>query len=86
MMEAVMRNPWKITTLILALLLAVQLVPRAIAQTSQQPRLKAALTATQSAIRQLDKAAGNKAGHRVKAIKLLHDAEREIRLAIDVGE
>jgi len=80
-----MRNPWKITTLILALLLAIHFVPRAVAQASQ-PRMKAALTATQSAIRQLDKASTNKAGHRVKALELLHDAEKEIKLAIEAGE
>ncbi len=80
-----MRNPWKITTLILALLLAIHFVPRAAAQASQ-PRMKAALAATQSAIRQLDKAAPNKAGHRLSALKLLHQAEKEIKLAIEAGE
>ncbi|HTM21438.1 MAG TPA: hypothetical protein VL172_13050 [Kofleriaceae bacterium] len=84
-----MRNPWKLTTLLLALVLAaivgVQLVPGAIAQTSQ-PRMKAALAATQSAIRQLEKAAPNKEGHRVKAIGLLRDAEKEIQAGIAAGE
>ncbi len=80
-----MRNPWKITTLILALLLAIQIVPRAVAQTSQ-PRLKAALTATQSAIRQLGKSGGSATSHKVQALKLLQDAEKEIKLAIQSGE
>jgi hypothetical protein len=84
-----MRNPWKLTTLLLALVLAAvlgaQMVSVAIAQTSQ-PRMKAALAATQSAIRQLEKAAPSKEGHRVKALGLLHDAEKEIKAGITAGE
>ncbi len=84
-----MRNPWKLSTLVLALALggtiATQIVPAAIAQNSQ-PRMKAALTATASAIRQLEKAAPNKEGHRVKALGHLREAEKEIKLGIAAGE
>lgn len=84
-----MRNPWKLTSLVLALALSgvvgAQLVPGAIAQNSQ-PRMKSALAATQSAIRQLEKAAPNKEGHRVKALGHLRAAEKEIKAGIDAGE
>jgi len=84
-----MRNPWKLTTLVLALALAgvlgARLVPGATAADNPQPHMKAALAATQTAIRQLDKAMPNKEGHRVKAMELLKGAETEIKAGIAAG-
>ncbi len=83
------RNPWKITTLVLALALAVSLGTPLVTQASageiRQPHMEAALSATKTAIRQLGKATANKSGHRVKAIELLENARQEIVAGIDAG-
>ena len=82
-------NPWKLSTLVLAialsLSLALPLISSADARGKRQPHMKAALTATKSALRQLKKAAPNKAGHRARAIGLLERAEIEIHKGIAAG-
>ena len=81
------RNPWKLSTFILAIALAFALglpiVSNAVAQKHPQPHMRAALTATRTAVRQLKKAAPNKGGHRVKAIAFMKKAEAEILKGIE---
>ena len=75
-------NPWKLSTLFLALALAIALglplLGNAEAQKHPQPHMRAALTATRTAIRQLEKSTYDKAGHRAAAIGHLERAESEI--------
>ena len=84
-----MKNPWKLTTLILALALAgslgAPLVTSAAADKVRQPHMEAALTATNTALRQLEKATPDKAGHRVKAIDHLKAGRDEIQAGIAAG-
>jgi hypothetical protein len=84
-----MKNPWKLTTLILALALMVALglplIGSANAHDMRQPHMKAALTATSTALRQLNKSAPNKAGHRAKAVVHLNAARSEIMKGIEAG-
>ena len=50
-----------------------------------QPHMEEALSALQQAKFQLEKAAHNKGGHRVKAIQLIDQAMEEVRLGMDAG-
>lgn len=83
------QNPWKLTTLLLAIAIAVVLglpiVRSADAQKRPQPHMRAALTATKTAIRQLEKAVPDKAGHRAAALVHLKKAEKEINEGIEAG-
>ena len=81
-------NPWKVTTFVLAGALAIALALPAITSAdagNPQPHMKAALSATRTAKRQLNKAAHNKGGHRAKALQLVTQAEAEIEKGIAVG-
>lgn len=79
-------NPWKLSTFVLAAALAASLsvhwISDATAGGGSQPYMKAALAATQSAQRSLEKAVANKGGHRVTALKHLEDAEKQIKEGI----
>jgi hypothetical protein len=47
--------------------------------------MEAALHALQNAMEQLNSAEADKAGHRVKAMSLVHDAIEEVRQGIRAG-
>ena len=84
------KNPWKLSTILLVIALAFALgfpiARNADAQKRPQPHMRAALTATKTAIRQLEKAAANKGGHRAAALVHLKNAETEIVQGIEAGE
>ena len=50
-----------------------------------QPHMEAALHALNNAMEQLNSAEPDKAGHRVKAMSLVHDAIEEVRAGIRAG-
>jgi hypothetical protein len=80
-------NPWKWSTFVLAAALAASLATHWIgdataAGSKSQPHMKAALAATKSAERSLNKAVANKGGHRVTALKHLAAAEQEIEAGL----
>lgn len=50
-----------------------------------QPHMEAAMHALQNAMEQLNAAEPDKAGHRVKAMSLVHDAIEEVRAGIRAG-
>jgi hypothetical protein len=52
----------------------------------QQPHMKAALEALQSAKTELESGEHNKGGHRVKALEHVHKAIEQTRKAIEAGE
>jgi hypothetical protein len=83
------KNPWKLSTILLALALAFALglpIARdASAQKHPQPHMRAALTATKTAIRQLEKASHDKAGHRAAALGHLEKAEEQIVKGLAAG-
>lgn len=76
-------NPWKLSTFVLAAALAGSLATQWVADAGagarSQPQMKAALAATQSAQRSLNKAVANKTEHRAAALEHLAAAEREIK-------
>jgi hypothetical protein len=51
-----------------------------------QPHMEAALSALETAKRELDVAIPDKEGHRVKAIALVNDAIAEVRAGIKAGK
>ena len=78
------RNPWKLTTFVLAAALGYSLaglIPAAVAD--RQPLMKDALRDLQKAARTLDRATPDKGGHRVKAIALTKQAIDEVQAGID---
>ncbi len=83
------KNPWKLSTILLALALAVALglpiAKSASAQKQAQPHMRAALTATKTAIRQLKKATGGKGGYRAAALVHLNKAEVQIEKGLAAG-
>jgi hypothetical protein len=83
------KNPWKLSTILLALALAFALglpiMRDASAQKRPQPHMRAALTATKTAIRQLEKAAHDKGGHRAAALVHLEKAKEQIVKGLDAG-
>lgn len=50
-----------------------------------QPHMEAALHALNNAMAQLNSAEPDKAGHRVKAMSLVHDAIEEVRMGMRAG-
>lgn len=82
-------HPWKLSTFVLAGALAVSLALPLVKSADAgggQPHMKAALSATRTAERQLTKAAHNKGGHRAKALALVKEAAAEIEKGIAVGK
>jgi hypothetical protein len=75
-----MRNPWKVTSLLLTGLLATSVATSAIAD--RQPHMKTALKQLIGARDQLKSAASDKGGHRVKAIELVDGAIAEVEAGI----
>ena len=66
-----MRNPWKLTSLALATVLAASIGHGALSQTAgadPQPKMHDALDSLKSALSSLQSATDDKGGHRVKAI------------------
>jgi hypothetical protein len=79
-----MRNPWKLTSLFLAVLLVVVIGRNAIqtASADPQPNMKDALSSLESALGSLDKATPDKGGHRKKAMTLTKSAIAEVKKGI----
>ena len=76
-----MRNPWKLTSLALATVLAgATLVPAVTAD--PQPKMHAALDSLRAAERALEKAAHDKGGHRAKALQLTREAIDQVQRGI----
>ena len=79
-----MRNPWKVSTLVLAAVLgAVGAGMIRDAYADPQPNMKAALASLEAAKASLEKATADKGGHRVKAIGHVKDAISETQKGID---
>ena len=79
-----MKNPWKLTTLALALFVAF-LVGRELTGTASagpQPHMKNALSWLRGAKAELAKATADKGGHRVKAIELTGLAIEQVEKGI----
>jgi hypothetical protein len=72
------RNPWKLTTILLAGLLGASVLTGT-AFAKRQPLMRDALHDLQVARATLDAAAPDKGGHRVKAIELTDQAIAEVR-------
>jgi len=79
-----MRNPWKVTTLVLVLLLTIVVGRNAIhtASAEPQPHMKAALESLETAMGELEKATADKGGHRAKAMKLTKQAIAETKKGV----
>lgn len=56
------------------------------ASLQEQPHMKAALEALESAKKHLDEAEADKAGHRKNAIEHVERAIKEVRMGIEAGE
>jgi hypothetical protein len=77
------KNPWKISTLVLAGALTFVVGNRVHeAYAEPQPHMKAALELLEKARDQLQKGSTDKGGHRVKAIGLTKDAIEEVKKGI----
>jgi hypothetical protein len=76
------RNPWKVTTILLAAVCGVTVAMHA-AEAKRQPLMKDALHDLQVARATLEAAMPDKGGHRVKAIELTDQAIAETKLGID---
>lgn len=81
-----MVNPWKVSTFVLIGLLAAVVggsaVRTASAEKEAQPYMRGALTNLKQAKSLLEKASGDKGGHRVKALKATEDAIAEVEAGI----
>jgi hypothetical protein len=68
-----MKNPWKLTSLVLALALAFVVGLQAVGSAraaEKQPHMRSALGFLHAAKAELDKATPDKGGHRAKALEL----------------
>lgn len=79
-----MRNPWKVTTLILAMVLAFVVGHSQVrnAAADNQPTMRSALGSLRAALTSLQNATADKGGHRVKAISLTKDAISEVEKGV----
>ena len=77
-----MRNPWKLTSLMLAVALAGNLASSAVAD--RQPNMRDALRSLVSAKSALERASHDKGGHRVKALELVSGAIAEVQAGIRI--
>ena len=79
-------NPWKLTSLVLALALLFVVGLRAVGSASadpeRQPHMRAALKSLRIARAELQRGASDKGGHRVKAIELTDGAIYQVERAI----
>jgi hypothetical protein len=75
-----MRNPWKLTSLLFAGLLAASVTTTAVAD--RQPKMQEALRLLGKARTTLKAANHDKGGHRVKAIELVDSAIAEVEAGI----
>ncbi len=79
-------NPWKLTSLVLALALlfvvGLRAVDSASADPERQPHMRAALKSLRIAKDQLQRGSSDKGGHRVKAIELTDGAIYQVERAI----
>ena len=72
-----MPNPWKLTTIVLASMLAFNT-----AGADVQPKMRDALGHLKSALASLNAASSDKGGHRVKAIDLTKSAIEQVEQGI----
>jgi len=72
--------PWKLTSLMLAGVLALQNVSTVAADA--QPKMRAALDHLNAAERALQEASHDKGGHRAKALELTQAAAAEVKAGI----
>jgi hypothetical protein len=81
-----MKNPWKLTSLLLALALClvfgIHAVDSASASPEAQPRMRTALRHLRLAKDQLQRANTDKGGHRVKALELTDAAIDQVQRGI----
>jgi hypothetical protein len=78
-----MRNPWKLTSLVLAMLLVLVVgIQTRSAVADNQPNMQSALGALESAYGSLERATADKGGHRVKAMSLTRQAIDETKKGI----
>lgn len=77
-------NPWKVSTVVFAGLLAASLAlsRTPTAEAEKQPHMKVALGHLKKAALQLDKASADKGGHRAKALALTREAIDQVTLGI----
>ncbi len=79
-------NPWKLTSLVLAVVLlfviGTRVIDTAAADPEAQPRTRAALKHLRIAKDQLQRATTDKGGHRVKAIELTGAAIDQVQEGI----
>jgi hypothetical protein len=79
-------NPWKLTSLVLALALllvfGLRAVDSASADPERQPHMRAALKSLRIARGELQRGSSDKGGHRVKAIELTDGAIYQVERAI----
>jgi hypothetical protein len=81
------RLPLLVCVLVLGVLLGLAAsagsAQRRRAHPEQQPHMRLALDALRSAEHHLGEATGDKGGHRVRAIQLVHQAEAEVQRGIE---
>jgi len=79
-----MRNPWKLTTFVLAGALAAVIGAGQInrADAEKQPHMRMALDNLQAAKAQLESATSDKGGHRMKALALTNEAIEQVKKGI----
>ena len=79
-----MRNPWKLTSIALAAMLAASLGNTFVspAAADAQPKMRAALDSLRAAKASLDAATPDKGGHRVKAIAATNEAIEQTKKGI----
>ena len=80
-----MTNPWKLTSLALAAILATAVTSGTLVTTAsaeRQPSMEAALSNLRAAQQNLTKASADKGGHRERALKLIQAAMNEVRQGI----
>ena len=80
-----MKNPWKLTSLVLGLALAFVIGLQAVGSAragEKQPHMRSALGFLRAAKAELDKATPDKGGHRAKALELTAGAITEVDAGI----